>query len=253
MPELYQFYWDTSVMPHRRRVEIQKLFDRLTQIALDQDQEHLRPQDAAGWQQLAGEAEGLLYQVLASLAFLAKYDLVRVLDFDNCYYDFELHRGLTIVRSRQPLPNCAELNTGWFYLRRETADLLQLHPFLVSWEEDPPSVKPAFPADTAVYDHFFYDRLHYLLASLNRSVPIEANLGQFFKILFDTIEDVKAQRREAGQLTWASLQGIGAEISGLRMATVRGKYDARRYLQREGTRAAFERFLHSDKRCFVLT
>ncbi|MCX6911789.1 MAG: hypothetical protein NT167_01805, partial [Verrucomicrobia bacterium] len=63
----------------------------------------------------------------------------------------------------------------------------------------------------------------------------------------------KTERREAGQLTWAGLQSIGAEISGLRMATVRGKYDARRYLQREGARAAFERFLHSDKRCFVLT
>jgi hypothetical protein len=253
MRELYQFYWDTSVTPHRRRIEVQKPFERLTQIALSLDQSHLRPQDAAGWEHLAGEAEGLLHQVLESLAFLAKYDLVRVLSLDNGYYDFELHRGLTIVRDRQPIPDCRELNSGWFYLRRETADLLLLHPFLVSWEEEPPSAKLAFPADTAIYDHFFYDRLQYLLTSLNRRVPIEANLGQFFKILFDTIEEVKAQRREANRLTWANLQSISAEISELRMATVRGKYDARRYLQREGTREAFERFLHSDKRCFVLT
>ena len=166
MPELYQFYWDTSVMPHRRRVEVQKPFDRLTQIALNQDQEHLRPQDAAGWQQLAAEAEGLLRQVLGSLAFLAKYDLVRVLDFDNCDYDFELHRGLTIVRGRQPIPDCGELNCGWFYLRRDTAELLLLHPFLIPWEEElgQPTAQ-LLPMDTGVYDSFFYDRLQYLLAN----------------------------------------------------------------------------------------
>jgi hypothetical protein len=97
-----------------------------------------------------------------------------------------------------------------------------------------------------------YNHLEYLLASFNRRVPIEANLGQFLKTLFDTIEEVKTQRREANQLTWASLQSISAEISGLRMATVRGKYDARRYLRRQSAREAFEDFLYSDKRCFVV-
>ncbi|MCX6911790.1 MAG: hypothetical protein NT167_01810, partial [Verrucomicrobia bacterium] len=145
------------------------------------------------WQQLAAEAEGLLREVLGSLAFLTNDDLVRVLDFNNWDYDFELHRGLTITHGRQPIPDCSDLNYGWFYLRRDTAELLPLHPFLIPWEEESLSQPPAqlLPMDTGVYDSFFYDRLQYLLANFGRRVPNDTNVKDFFKIVFDTIEEVK--------------------------------------------------------------
>ena len=58
----------------------------------------------------------------------------------------------------------------------------------------------------------------------------------------------------SGRLTWSRLQDLCTEITGVRTATVRQrKYDAGRYLPREQAHTAFNRFLRSDARCFVLT
>jgi hypothetical protein len=35
MPELYDFYWDTSTFPHRKRSEVKGIFDRLTQATIE--------------------------------------------------------------------------------------------------------------------------------------------------------------------------------------------------------------------------
>src|SRR2546421_268039 len=53
MPELYDFYWDTSAYPHRSYAEVKRPFDRLTQATLDLQTERLVPQDESGWQALA--------------------------------------------------------------------------------------------------------------------------------------------------------------------------------------------------------
>src|SRR5947209_6112327 len=55
MPELYDFYWDTSVHPHRSYAEVKAPFDRLTQAALELQAHRLLPQDESGWLTLAQE------------------------------------------------------------------------------------------------------------------------------------------------------------------------------------------------------
>lgn len=55
------------------------------------------------------------------------------------------------------------------------------------------------------------------------------------------------------RLIWEEIHGICTNITENRMATVRHKYHQELYLQRDKTRQAFENFLVSDKRCFVLT
>ncbi len=71
-------------------------------------------------------------------------------------------------------------------------------------------------------------------------------------LLYDTIEEAKRKRQEAEKLTWWQLRDICADITRQRMATVRDKYRKELYLQRDKTRQAFEKFLKSEKRCFVL-
>ena len=250
MSELYDFYWDASTLPHRRRVEVERPFDRLTQIALEVQTGKLLPRDEAGWEELAGEAIGLLRQILHSVAFIGEYDLIRVLEYDEQSYEFELHKGLKSSRGRQPLRRPADLSRGCFYLR-EGKDLLLLHPFLVFWEEEPAGGELA-TVDTGVYDRFVYERLYYLLATLGRTVVDDKSVKAFVTLVLDTIEEVKRKRQEAEKLTWWQLRDLCADITHRKMATVRRKYQKELYLQRDKTWQAFERFLESERKGFVL-
>src|ERR1051326_7125229 len=53
--ELYDFYWDTSTSPRKRRAEVKTSFDRLTLATLELETQHLPPRDKSGWQALATE------------------------------------------------------------------------------------------------------------------------------------------------------------------------------------------------------
>lgn len=262
MPELYDFYWDTSTVPHRARPEVRAPFDRLTQIKSDLDKEDLRPADQAGWTRLADEATSLLRQILNLLSFLAQYDMIRVVRSGNCEYEYELHKGITVTNAQQPTPDCAELGEGWFYLRRSTNQLLQLHPFLIAWQDEAAPPLPAAPAaaavaaDIGVYDRFIneYERLQYLLTTLGQTVFSKAYYHAYISVIVETIAEYKRQRQEAARLTWSQLQDLCAEITRVRTDTMRRrKYDPARYLPRAEAHEAFMRFLRSDARCFVLT
>ncbi len=256
MPELYDFYWDTSTVPHRRRTEARAPFERLTQIASDLDQEASQPRDPAGWQQLADEAVGLLRQILRSLSFLAQYDMVRVLRSAGGTYEYELHQGLTIETGQRPVPDDeAAAGEGWFYLRRSTGQLLQLHPFLISWQDEAGGPAAGMAVrDIGVYDKFIYRQLQYLLATLGRTVLDEANVHAYMAVIMDTIEEFKRQRQQEARLTWPRLQDLCSDITRVQTDTARQrKYHPEHYLPRQEAHAALAQFLRSDARGFVLT
>ncbi|MGB3205758.1 MAG: CHAT domain-containing protein [Crinalium sp.] len=60
------------------------------------------------------------------------------------------------------------------------------------------------------------------------------------------------QSKVPDKLSWEELHTICKNLTQDRMATVRHKYKKNLYLQRNKTRYAFENFLGSEKRCFVL-
>lgn len=60
------------------------------------------------------------------------------------------------------------------------------------------------------------------------------------------------ERPQVKRLTWEVLRDICADITTVRTAAVQGKYQADLYLPRDEIRHAFERFLDSSKRGFVL-
>lgn len=251
MTELYDFYWDRSQLPHKLRTDVESPFFRLTQIAIELKTKRIQPVSESGWAVLAEEVTTLLKQVLDSVSFIANYDLIRVLTYDERQYEYELHKGMSITIGYKPLPAGVNLGQGWFYLRKDNEELLPLHPFLIFWEGTNQESK-AQTTDIGVYDKFVYNQLQYLLGKLGRTFTDIDSAHAFFTLLYDTIEEVKRTRERAEKLTWWQLQDTCEEITTLRMATVENKYNRKLYLQRESTLATFKQFLDSPERCFVL-
>lgn len=254
MPELYDFYWDTSAIPHRRRVEVETLFDRLTQIATEFKLRQDLPADESGWDELARETIALLSKTMRRFAFVGDYDLIRVLDYDKTCYTFELHKGLTVSKGRSDLPRRSRIRHGWFYLRRSTEQFLPLHPLLVFWKSESEENERQLTAgtDTGVYDRFVYERLRYLLTTGDRTVTGQRGVTEFVRMIFNTIEEEKVARIRSPGLTWWQLRDLCENISKRRMATVEGKYNPNLHLRRDEIWRAFDDFLASEKRCFVL-
>jgi hypothetical protein len=259
MPELYDFYWDTSTLPHQPRPEVEQPFERLTQITVELRKEHLRPKSEREWSQLAEEAGELLHRFLQNLFFIRDYDIIRVVDYNEYSYDFELHRGAEISILSRPLPPRVNLRRGHFYLKKGETGFLLLHPFLVIFEVES-GEDGLLPEHIGVYDRFIYAQLQYLLVRLSRDLDSGEDVKvvrgrrvrEFIRLVFDTIEEAKHQRQEVEKLTWLQLRDICKDITDTRMATVKLKYHRELYLQREKSRQAFEGFLASEKRCFVL-
>lgn len=253
MPELYDFFWDSSTMPHQPRQGIEAPFTRLTQIRNDLEY-GTPPTGEAGWQTLCTETLELLRTVLSQFAFFENYDLIHITKRDGDLYRYDRYTGLEVVPAQTPLQTHRELGTGWFYLSKQNLDFLSLHPLLVFWEEPRAELTLSSPQErTAVYDHFVRDRLQYLITSLWAIVTDEKSVADFVRLLYYTIEQVKREEQEVERLTWRQLQELARVISQRRMASVLGKYRSDLYLQRDKTQAAFEDFLASDKVCFILT
>ena len=257
MPELHDFYWDTTASPYRMRSEVEAHFERLTQASLQLELEEKRsaPRDEAGWQALAEELKGHLQHILRGLSFLDKYDLIRVLNQQDDMYTFELHKGTRLSTAQQPSPK-QRLTPGWFYLRAVRAgaeDFFPMDPWLMFWDKDSKG-KELVPASIGVYDRMFYEqRLRYQLAIPGEIGDDQQHVEDFFVLIYETISKVKRKYQEAEKLTWVQLCDICEDITQKQGATEQLKYQKELYLEREHVRQQFETFLADPaKRGFVL-
>lgn len=252
MPELYDLYWDTSTNPHRRRDEVKAPFDRLTQATFEVLQKQLVPQDESSWQVLAEELRGHLQDILQSLLFISKYDLIHVLNQNEYSYTFELYKGTHISIDKRSSLKSTKLIPGWFYLRTATEDFLRLDPWLVFWDESLES-NVLLPTDTGVFDRLVYAGLRYLLTTPGQTRMDNKHVNEFLNQILDAIEEHRKKRIDTETLTWVQLCDISEEISKKRMTTVQGKYQKSLYLQRDKAHWQFEAFLADpQKRGFVL-
>jgi hypothetical protein len=252
MPELYDLYWDVRI-PHQIRSSATTLFGRLSQISFELETPRFAPHTLADWQQYESELLPLIHRLFQEVAFLSRYDLIRVLDFDTSMYDFELHKGVEISRGRRVLDPLARLTRGWFYLRNERDEVLLLHPLLILWDlEQSDSDLPSL--DSGLYDRLKYNHMQYMLAVQGISAIDEQdrNLQEFVELVIRTVEDVKRKRQVSEQLTWPDLRDLCAQITHQRMETARNKFVESLYSQRASIRSEVLKFLASDKRCFVL-
>jgi len=124
IPELYDTYWGTK----RPKVEIQHLFNRLTQISTEyMGIKEYEPDACDDIYETINEVEDLLFIIFDTFIFFEKYDLIYILSIDNEYYKFELHKGLSIDVQREILPTNTTLQRGWFYFRSQRKKFLPLH------------------------------------------------------------------------------------------------------------------------------
>jgi len=256
MPELYNFYWDTSAVPHTPGVEVVKTIKRLTQVAVGIQSEKELPQNEVEWSALAQEIWERLKNVLSDLSFMGKYELIRILDFDQTSYRFELHKGVTITVGHQHLPNHPAFKRGYFYLRKGTEAFLGLHPLLVFWQREREREIIMSP-DTGIYDRLFDEQLQFLLSMSDKNVVDDnERIVKEFELLLYVLKKVmppgQDPRDTKEKLTWSQLVEMCTEITHGRMATVSGKFHEELYLQRHTTHQEFAHFLQSEKRCFVL-
>ena len=250
IPELYDLYWDTTEIPHLPKGDSERTFARLTQISLEVGTKRVLPKTDVEWGMLSREVRELLREVLSGVFFISAYDLIRVLDVDNQTYGYELHKGLKILIEREPRPKNEELRQGWFYLRWGSDEFLPLYPFIVFWEETS-GISP-LDTDTGIYDRFIYENLQYLLASLGTTFMAGESVQRFISVLYETIENAKRHQEVTEKLNWWQLRDFCTDITDKRMATVATKYRLELYLQRDTIWEAFQSFLASDTKCFVL-
>ncbi|GHO84901.1 NACHT domain-containing protein [Dictyobacter formicarum] len=246
MPELYDFYWDTSTYPHREQTEVKASFKRLTRATQDLLLEH-PSQDSAYWQMLAQELHGHLRKILKALSFIGQYDFILVLAQDEQSYTFELHKGIQVLKSQRPLPQHTALTNGQFYLRAATEEFLSLHPLLAFWDDTIESI------NIGVFDRWIERRLKYLLPAPAQSHFDEKYFKDFVYLILDAIENTRQERQKADKLTWEDLHDICEKITTGRMATVQSKYHHKLYLQRDTVQQHIKAFLADPKkRGFVL-
>jgi hypothetical protein len=249
MPELYDFFWDISKTPHQPRPGLEASFSRLTQIHYDLNH-GLSPTTVEGWNKLLEEALGLLREFLNHFAFIQNYELIRVIGREGRNYTYERHVGLTITPHQFTLPETIELDLDWFYLSKQSKDFLLLDPLLVFWQS------PTLPTisadwDTGVFERFNSNQLQYLLSNFGRTVQDDQHVAAFVQLI-DTIRQTKLPQQELEKLTWLQFQEVAKNISRQRMSTIRDKYNPNLYLQRNKIKAAFDDFLSSEKKGFIL-
>jgi hypothetical protein len=107
-------------------------------------------------------------------------------------------------------------------------------------------------ADLGLYDRLLEARLRYVLIQAGGTAFDANRLADFNSLVFNTIQRIKKFRQESEHLTWGQLLDICKDISRPRMASVSEKFRPELYVQRDAARREFEKFLASDRKCFVL-
>ena len=254
VPDIYNFYWDSSTFPHKPILEIEQCYKRLTQIDMELTRQPLS-EDLVRLQDLSNEAFLCLRYIFEKLSFLSDYDLIRVLDYveedDHIVYQCELHKGIETKISTQTCVSTSELTIGWFYLHRD-GKFLPLHPLLISFEHD--EILSDYSSDAGVYDIFMEEKIRYILVNLldKRTLNNKRVTDNFISLIYETIYESKNPNAYKLDIDWFQMRDACREITKRQVAAVKNKYQENLYLEREETKQAFNQFINSDKQCFVL-
>lgn len=250
MTELYDFYWNIEVEPHRSRKGIQRPFQQL--VELRNKIVHNPPTSLAFWQSAYEEIDDRLHEVLNQLLFLAEYDLIYVVEQNekgvmyDAYTGHNVHRG-ELFQTEQLLEE------GWCYLSKATGEFLPVHPLIIFWEDELSLANLRSDPEVVIYDSYKVQRLKYWHSSAGGLETENVDLLDLF--ISRILEKLQAQRprQQVSRLNWSDLRSLSRQIALQRMGDARQKYNARLYLQRQDTRETFDKFLQSDKNCLILT
>jgi hypothetical protein len=252
MPELYDFYWDTSSSPHRAKKKIQGPFDELVQwrnyfIA------HSSPTDPEKWKSIYLDIDSCLHDILGQFQFLASYDLIHVVAQGEGGHSYDIYTGQHVTRMQSLLRSQEQTKEQWCYLSRKTGELLPVHPLFIYWENElarSDSTVRHSRSEVVVYDSYSEGQLLYWHSSLGK---VPAQDPGLWDLLAQLIERLLAQqKRVIYRLSWLDLKALSSQIAYHRMGDARRKYNPNLYLQRQDTRQTFGDFLRSDSAILIL-
>jgi hypothetical protein len=253
MPELYDFYWNTSKTPLEPRGNLKPPFERLMHMRNDLVH-RLYPEGEEGWQKLAAMAHSDLRKVLGGFTFLRNYDLIRAVEQGGDDLKYQQFTGQEITSQRRTVGPGQVFRPGWFYLLGPNGSHLELYPLLIFWSGEMGRTPARVRTDAAVYERLLDKAVEYTGVVAHQTAPeYDADLIAWVRqLIFYTLEHIKLSGDRA-RLSWSALRQAAEELSRQNVGATAGKYDALLYLQRDETLERFRDFLASDACCFVLT
>jgi len=249
--ELVNFYWDKNLSAPNK--DVVKSCNRLVEIR-NEIAHGLPPQSNEEWKKLFEEAHTYLLEILSKLRFLSGYNLIFISEINQNQCKYQVYRG-TIIKEGDMIINDSNLREGWFYLFPKNSDrdqeFLRLYPFFFGWSKETLVSRTSEVKDAALLDKFTSARIYYLATVVWQAFMVEDEtlLAEFF-YNYEKALDVKKENVTA--LDWDNLKQIVSEISKLNAGNARSKFNSDLYYQRNDVQEAFNDFLRSNKKAFIL-
>lgn len=255
VPELYDFYWNTSREPHLPRENVEAPFDELllyhNELSSDPALARILPSQLP---ERFNRIATLLRGILEQFRFMGKYELIKVLESTDEGYAYEHYTGRVVELASDVLRTSEELQPGFFYLlNKYDGTTLLLYPMVIFWQvREMASALGVDDTEAAIYERLMPTSVRYLLPILYEYQDNSELLTEFVRQVMIAIKQVEVERREVRRLSWPLLQEVTRVITYQQMGEMRRKYNPALFLQRDRAKAAFDDFLASDKTCFVL-
>lgn len=249
MPQLYDFYWNTTKDSDQKRPGVRKAFDKL--VELRNIKSHAEPSRERGWEPLWSEIEEYLYEVIETLSFISDYDLIYIVEKQGQEYLYEVHSGLTIKYERSTFTGLTTIEGKWCYLAKKSNELLPIHPLILQWAEgeNPGETE----SELVLFESYNATppEITYWSVDGRRSILDKDVLSTFVRLVLQNLKPLN-QYEEVSRLNLENVEKISHELTKKRMGDSWQKYNPSTYLQREKARDQFDDFLQSNSTCLVL-
>lgn len=245
---LYDFYWDTSIVPNISRKGIKSTFFQL--VELRNDFYHSLPSTHRAWRTLYKELVKNLNIILSKLSFIAEYKLIYITGVDVDKFQYETHFGHKVKQTSSTFLNAVPIEIDSCYLIHDNKFSVSLSPYLIYWKDE--LVSDPFDQEIVLFDSFRSQRLEYWHTAGRIEVTDKEIVATFIENVVERIQG-RQNRRKISHLSWEGLKDLSYQITLQQLGDSRTKYDPRLYIQRQETRKIFDEFLQSDKSCLILT
>jgi hypothetical protein len=248
MPELYDLYWDTSGNPPRRRVHVEKPYDKVIELRNNLAMLYYADREVAA---SAHEAGALVREVLLQVQFLTNYELVLVIgkgtEGEYSYISFV---GEHPTAAPQTIGSTMLLQTGYLYLRRNDGALLPLYPWLIYPQDTSTGDVAVQMWDIAIFNTFTRTTVTYLAFVGQRT--LQERDPAVLAPLLAVLEGLFNRTPPRLPPNWELLCRTATHISESRFGEARSRFQSDTYLQRKDMAVTFQDYLTSVKHLFLL-
>jgi len=204
MTQLYDFYWDTTVKPHRSQKGIQRPFQKL--VELRNEISHSSPTDSDVFQSIYKEISNHLHTILQQFLFIVNYDLIYVSQQTENGYIYDIYTGQSVKRSDTLLKPQKPLREEWCYLSKETGELLSVHPLIIFWEDELSQDQDIRLPEVVIYDSYQPSQIKYWHSSAGKLETRNSNiLDLFVELIIERLQSRRPRQVIKG-LSWQNMK-----------------------------------------------